>query len=523
MIAASDANAPAHRGHRLITNVLWSWTGVAASLFQGIIIARFLYKSLGEDHYGMWALIFSILDYFWFFDLGLNSAVTNFCARFRALGDSDKINEVISTSLFYFTLIGILAWAVAPFLAWNAHAFFKISPANQREFGVLILIVGISWGLCIMAHLFLSALDGFQRFDLTSRVMVIQVALRSAGYFAVLKSGHGLVMMAAVYVATQILGYALNFLNFRRIFPELRLSPSRVHWSMFRDIFRYGIRSFFANSSGLVLNQSGPIIIGHYLGAGPVGFFTLPAKMLQQAYDAVSRIGMVTRSNAAELSVTAQREAQISLGIYSNRYSLTLFLPLACFLLVYGRIVIERWMGPKMAAMAGPLLPIFLLSYSLVLAAQFNSTSLLFGLGKHGGFARILMIEAAMYLAALAWVVPRYGIWGAAWTQCVLMIVMRGLATPWLVARALDCSLLGYMTGIYVRPLLAAVPALAVAYALKLTILPGRSWPELIVAGALTAALYLSVAMFACIAPHHRALFAGRIPVLGRRFAAHRA
>ena len=146
MSPASDAKAPVHQGHRLITNVLWSWTGVIASLFQGIIIARFLLESLGEEHYGMWALIFSILDYFWFFDLGLNSAVTNFCARFRAMGDSAKINEVISTSVFYFTLIGLLAWAIAPVLAWNAHRLLqdlagesarvrRPDPGSRHQFG----------------------------------------------------------------------------------------------------------------------------------------------------------------------------------------------------------------------------------------------------------------------------------------------------------------------------------------------------------------------------------------------------
>src|SRR5215475_1599394 len=212
---ATVSRAPAPQAHRLITNVLWSWTGVAASLFQGVVITRFLVRSLGEEQYGIWLLIFSILDYFWFFDFGLNTAVTNFCARFLAVKEPEKINEVISTSLFYFSLIGLCVWAISPVLAWNAHRFFhKVPPASQHEFSNLILITGISWGLCIMMHLFLSALDGFQRFDLTSRVMVVQVALRSAGYYIALRTGHGLVMMASVYVATQILGYVLNFLNF---------------------------------------------------------------------------------------------------------------------------------------------------------------------------------------------------------------------------------------------------------------------------------------------------------------------
>jgi O-antigen/teichoic acid export membrane protein len=521
--ATTASRAPA-QASRLITNVLWSWTGVAASLFQGLVITRFLIRSLGEEQYGIWVLIFSILDYFWFFDLGLNSAVTNFCARFMARNEPEKINEVISTSLFYFSLIGLCVWAISPVLALNAHRFFqKVPPASQHEFSNLILMTGISWGLCIMVHLFLSALDGFQRFDLTSRVMVIQVALRSAGYYAVLRSGHGLVMMAMVYIGTQILGYVLNFLNFRRVFPELRISTRLIQWGMFREIFRYGIKSFVANSSTLVLNQSGALMVGRYLGMEAVGFYMLPSRLLQQAIDAVSRIGMVTRSNAAELTATARREATIALGIYSNRYSLTLFMPLACYLLVYGRILIDRWLGGLMADRSAPLLPIFLLAYALVLAAQFNSSSLLFGVGRHGGYARGLVVEAILYLGALYWVTPRYGILGAAWVTAALMIAVRGIYTPWLVSRALECSFWGYMAGIYVRPLLTAIPALAAAWTLKRTLLPGRSWPELIAAGLFTAGAYLAVAMFACIAPHHRALFVGRIPVLGPRLVPDRA
>jgi hypothetical protein len=120
-------------------------------------------------------------------------------------------------------------------------------------------------------------------------------------------------------------------------------------------------------------------------------------------------------------------------------------------------------------------------------------------------------------------VIPRFGIWGAAWVSAVLMIAVRGIYTPWLVSRALECSFLAYMSGIYVRPLLSAVPALAVAYAAKSTILPGQTWPELILAGCLTAGTYLAVALFACIAPHHRALFVGRIPLLGPRLVPNRA
>jgi O-antigen/teichoic acid export membrane protein len=520
--AATQAVRP--RGERFVLNVLWSWTGVAASFFTGFVITPIVVRKLGPEHYGIWLQVFSILDYFWFFDLGFNPAIANFCARFLAVKDDTKINEVINTSLFYFSLVAVAVWLTAPILAIRATSFFKVAQADRHEFSTLILITGLSWGLQMMLHLFLSALDGFQRFDLTSRVMVLQVALRSAGYFIALQLGYGLVTMAEIYIAAQLLGYVLNFLNFRRVFPQLRLGPSYVSRRMFSDILRYGLKSFVASGSTLALSQSGTLTVGHYLGETAVGYFGLPSRMLQQATDIVSRIGMVTRSSAAELTATSKREETIALGVYANRYSLTLFMPLALFLLVYGHPLLIRWVhNAEMAAQSAPLLPIFLLSYALVLAAQFSSSSLLYGVGRHGGYARGLVVEAVLYVAALVWVVPRYGIVGAAWVSATLMIAVRGIYTPLLVSRALDYSFLAYMRRIYVRPLLAGVPALALAWALRATWLPGETWFQLAAAGCLTSLAYCAVALYFCVTPAHRSLLLSRVPVIGPFFQLSRA
>jgi O-antigen/teichoic acid export membrane protein len=519
MPSSPEVTKPARpRGEQFVINVLWSWTVVAASLFVGFIITPFIIRRLGAEQYGIWGLIFSILDYFWFFDLGLNSAVCNFCAHFIAVKDHEKINEVISTALFYFSMIALTVWAIAPFAARNAYRFFKVSPAYRHEFSNLILITTISWGACIMLHMFVSALDGFQRFDLTSRVWVAMLALRSAGYFLVLKSGHGLVAMAAIFVGSQILGYLLNFLNFRRVFPQLRISASYVRLAMFRDIFRYGVKSFVANGSTLVLNQSGTVMIGHYLSEASVGFYVLPSRLLQNAVDAVSRIAIVTRSSAAEMSSTGKREAALALGIYSNRYSLTLFMPLVVFLGIYGRALILRWVGPQMAENSAPLLPVFLLSNALVLAAQFNSSSLLYGLGAHGGYARGMIVEAVVYLGALVWITPRYGILGVAWVSAALMIAVRGVYTPWLVSRALNSSFLLYMRGIYARPLLASVPVWILAWFLQKNWLPGTSWAQLTLAGCICGVVYSAIAFFACLPPQHRMMILSRMPVVGPRY-----
>jgi O-antigen/teichoic acid export membrane protein len=517
---ALPAFLPISKSKRFLINVLWSWSGVAINLAVAILLNPYMIRKLGPERYGIWALIFTVIDYFWFFDLGLNTAVANFCARYWANAETEKINEVINTALFYFSGISLVAMALTLGLAHNVRGFFRIAPAYQPEFSTLIQLTGMSWAICILMNMFTSALQGFQRFDLESRVWLAALVLRSAGYFVVLRLGYGLLGMAAVYVFFQVLVSVLNIQNFRSVFTGLRFSKKLVKLSVFRAIVSYGLKSFFANTATLVLNQSGPVLIGHYEPTEYVGFYTLPSRILQYAGDAVSRVGNVTRSSAAELTAMGEKESVLKLGVYSNRYSLTLFMPLAIMLVVYGRELILRWVGPAFALYSAPLLPIFLVSTSLVLAGQFNSSSLLYGISRHGAYARGVIVEAVLNVIGMVLVIPRYGIIGAAVVSSGLMLLVRGIYTPLIVSRSLNFSFSEYMRRIYFRPILTAVPVAAMAWFLKGHWLPGRTWFHLLAAASSIGIAYTALALFTCIEREHRSLLLSRIPFVGERLAA---
>jgi hypothetical protein len=99
----------------------------------------------------------------------------------------------------------------------------------------------------------------------------------------------------------------------------------------------------------------------------------------------------------------------------------------------------------------------------------------------------------------------------------VLMIAVRGVYTPWLVTRALDSSFLLYMRGIYVRPLLSAVPAWVLAWFMIRNWLPGNTLPQLALAGCICGAAYSAVAFFACLPPDHRKMILSRVPGVKRQ------
>jgi O-antigen/teichoic acid export membrane protein len=499
----------ARRGETFLKNVLWNWSGVAVSLFAGLILSPYIIRKLGADGYGIWSLVFSITGYYNLLDLGFRSAIVRYSAHFRATGEDGKINELVNTTLAYFTAIAIVLIAMTLLLARKATGFFDVSSHYHDQFSTLIGIVGISLAVGIPFNVFTGCVEGYQRFDISNRIWIFTYGLRYLGCAALLSRGYGLVEMGLLALFTQVLLCFLYFASFRKIFPALRFSPALVKRDMLRRIAGFGLHTFLAGVSTQSLDQTPSVLIGHFQPIAFVGYYNLPLRLLQYAADAVSRVGLVVAPKAAELAAQGRLDTVARLAIFANRYSFTLYTPFAIVLLAYGPDVIRVWLkekGPDFALHSGPLLPILLLAMAFTMAGQYSSSTVLFGLGKNRGYAWSVALEAAASAGAMLVAIPRFGILGAAVVSAFLMIGIRGLLTAWLVCSSINMRFGTYMASIYTRPVLTALPVLALAYWMRSHLMAGRNWTELIAASSLLGGLYLSAAFFTCLDVEHRNL-----------------
>ena len=480
---------------------------MALNIAIGLLISPYIARKLGSERYGIWALVFSLVEYLWFFDLGFNTSVTQFVAKYRARNEPEQINRVINTGLVYFCAVAIVFALATLLVAWRGVQEFNIADAvNRADFRAMILIVGLGWALNFPLHFFSSCLDAFQRYDHLTRTWVAQLLIRSVGCSLLLYYGFGLRELGAVVVLGQLVGNSLAMLAFRSVFPEMRLSSLYVQYALVKEMWHYGVHSFVANISNLLLYQGPPVMIGHIRPAAFVGYYTFPFRLLQYSVDGISRVGFVTRSNVAEMQAKGDERAIYSLGIYLNRYCVSLFMPLAIFLLLYGTELIRRWMNQEFATQCGPLLPVMALTTLFAVAGQYNSTSMLYGLSRHDRMAKGLLAEGVLGVIGIWLLLPYYGILGVAWVTGILAVIDRGIYVPWLVCHALKSSFLGYMRGIYARPVLTAIPVLLLAQGLKAAGVSGQTWPQLILMGTFTSVAFFLPALFTCVTREHRKL-----------------
>jgi O-antigen/teichoic acid export membrane protein len=503
---STHAAAIPSQARHFIVNVLWSWAGVMTTIAVAALISPYIIRTIGDTNYSIWSLALSVVEYFWLIDLGLRSATVKYSAEFRTLGEERGTSELLSTGLVVYTFSGLLIACITLIIAPRIGPTFHI---DNPVFPVLVMLVGLSWSVGLVFNLFGAALEGCQRFDIPNRIWITGLILRSIGTVVVLHMGFGLLQMGIILFCTQFLTYILTYIGFRSVLPHIIVSWTCARWSMLKTMVRYGVPSFTVLISTRLLTHSVPFLIAYFLPVRFLAYYTVPMRILDYALDGIGRVGMVTTPNATELMASGRSEQLVGLGVYANRYSLTLFAPVTMFLLAYGFELYSQWIRPDFAGNSAYLLPAMLLGPTII-AGQFNSVSILFGLGSHKTYSRMLLLESILAVTGMVIALPRFGLYGAAWVASSLASLDRGVIVCLLTARELGIRPAEYAARIYTRPLALAFAVLVALFGFK-RIVPGNTRPQLVAAVLFMGALYVPLAMMLCVESHHRAYLLERV------------
>jgi O-antigen/teichoic acid export membrane protein len=496
---------------RFISNVLWSWMGVVVNVVLGLFLSAILVRRLGVARYGVWVLLFSTMDYLRLLDFGLRAAVINRCARHKAADEWTGVNETINTAIVYFLMMSAACCLLALLGRDAAMSLFNIDPALQHDARVLIVIIALSISARLIFSPVTGALEAFQRFDAINHAYITALTARALGSIALLLSGYGLVSLGYLVLVVQTAEDVWNLVSLKRVFPDLRITPRLVRRDAFRGMLSYGKHSSVMAAANLVSIQSPTTVLGYLLGPSDVAFFAFPWRLLMYTTEAIAKVGQITASVTAELDAKRDARNVWNMAIVTNRNCLALFMPAAVFLVIYAMPLLTVWAGPQVARGSGPLLPVLVVPFLFAIAGQFNSGAVLIGQGKHGHYARAFVVEVVCSIAALFLVVPRYGAFGAACVVAVSLMLNRCVYLAVIMCRVNGLSIRDYFDAIYTRPLLCAVPCVALAMALRI-LLPGRNWFELITAASLVAGIYFVVAFFVVLDPGSRQQLLRRLP-----------
>ena len=441
-LPASDKNPDQRAKSRDRRAAITGGTAVLARVVQiatSLVTIPLTIRYLGNERFGLWMTISSVLAMANFADFGIGNGVLNTVADAYGKNDFDRIRAAISSGFAVLAAVGVLLLALfASTFGWLSWAdVFRVTSAQARaEAAPALLVFACCFALNIPLDLVQRAQLGLQQ---GFRMNLWQVCGSLGGLAGVIAGIHlhaGLPALVAALAGAPVAATALNTVQFF-VFSRPDLLPSRrfVSREAISRIVTFGALFFILQLVASVSFSGDNFIIARTLSAASVPGYSIPQRMfslismmvfmlvtpLWPAYgEAISRgdLAWVRRTLGRSLVLVFVSAAAASLT-----------------LLLIAHRVLAWWIGPNFS-------PPFVLLLGLALWTVMDCCGNTLAMFLNGAsIMRFQIVMASCFgLACLAvkiYFTRHFGVVGVPWATLLTYLSIVGISCAIYVPRAL--------------------------------------------------------------------------------------
>src|SRR5438094_325572 len=158
-------NTPRQTSKSVFRNVIYGSLTWILPIGLSFVATPIIVRSLGNNDYGIYALVLGFISYSFTFSLG--RAITKYIAEYRVTGESDKIRDLISATFFLNLAVGLSGVLLICLLAnWLVRDVFRIVDEAQDKTAIALYAASGIIFLSMLNQVFVAILQGIHRFDI---------------------------------------------------------------------------------------------------------------------------------------------------------------------------------------------------------------------------------------------------------------------------------------------------------------------------------------------------------------------
>ena len=360
---------------------------------------------------------------------GVAPGIAKFVAEYDAVDDEESLNYVISSSLLYFPLIGLLLGLVLFFLARpiGIYLFHDVNVIIPLQISAMALPFGM--GISVYTGIF----QGFKKIEYMSVVLIFEQLLRVV--FATFLVFLGWKTIGAISGSSLGFVFALPFAYL--LFKHLKLRYTKQGFEQFKEVFYFSIPTSATALAAFALAYIDIICLGILLNPEEVGIYSAasPTSRIILAFSA--GLYAILLPSIAEVNAKGSFDKVKGITVDSLKFSLVVLIPVAAISIVFSKEIITLLFGSNYV---GAVRAFELLVVGIVFLAIFMVCSAVFqGLSKPGTPMVILILTVVIDAVLNFILIPIYGIEGAA-LATMISTIFAGVVSLIMLWKYLETS-----------------------------------------------------------------------------------
>lgn len=326
----------------MFKNTIVNVAGSVIPLVIAILTVPQYLHLIGEERYGVLAVIWLLLGYFGIFDFGLGKAT----ARRMSQIDSDhKRSELFSTVLFLTLFLGVIGGMVLLiFSEWILAHLFSLRDESKNEALRSILWLPLALILLLLNSAFVGALQARERYVAINAASVLGDSLAQLLPLLVAWLGYvSIDILLPSVLGARLITSILLLIQCRKHVPIA--NKLKIDFSHLRPLLGYGGWASALTMIGPLMTVLDRMVIGTLAGAKGVTLFTIPFNLVTKLLILPNSYGMVLFPRLAALS----RDESKALADNAGRSVIAFMTPMTILAIGVTHPFMILWLGRDFA------------------------------------------------------------------------------------------------------------------------------------------------------------------------------
>ena len=312
-----------------------------------LIYIPILLKYLGEDEFGLYQMIGSILSYLTVMESSLSAGVLRFYCKYYVKNDTKNMENVLGISQVIYLLISGLVIGLAAILYFNIHNIFSstlnIYQVTEAKFILVLLVINII--LNLMNYVYIAVINANEKFVFLKLLNIIMMILQPILVITLVKQIPYAITLVIIQLFLNMIVCLLRRYYVKK-FIKAKIKIHKWDYDFIKNIMLFSLGILFSVIADQIFWKTDQIILGVMYGTHIVTLISLSSQIYTNYMSFGVSISSVFMPKITYLYEKEKNINQISL-LFTKVGRIAYYilgLILTAFLL-YGKEFISLWVG----------------------------------------------------------------------------------------------------------------------------------------------------------------------------------
>lgn len=261
--------------NELKSGVILTYINLLTSNVVSILYTPFILRTLGQGEYGVYTLVWSIVNYLTVLDLGFSNAIIRYASKYKAEKQKEKEASLYGTFLIIYLVIGLVAIVACAVIKANFSGFAKGLTSGEVEIALQLIMIGsINIAISFPFSVFRGIVNVSERFTFIKVADLVRTLLTPVTTFAVLLNGGGSVGLMWAYTLISVAVF-VAYVYYSFAVLHQKISFKRCEDGILKGIAVYSFYTFLGTIVDKIYWGTDQIILSNKADSQSIAIYSI--------------------------------------------------------------------------------------------------------------------------------------------------------------------------------------------------------------------------------------------------------